>query len=145
MNAMIRGTLWRRVIMPGDVSRLLQWLPDSCKRKDIEDVIYRSRFDVLVTDRRNNKAVALLYHGKYHCAPVIVSIHSGALVQKICNHYRQDGHEILDRPALARVLYRYARRRIIPIGIPENLYKAVAGIIAYAHQRREQGRVGEAG
>ncbi len=77
-------------------------------------------------------AVALKYEGKKMSAPKIVAKGADVLAEKIKEIARKKGVPIIEDKPLARMLYK------VEIGsyIPEDLYRAVAKILAYVYKMR---------
>lgn len=77
-------------------------------------------------------AVALKYEGKSMSAPKIIAKGADVLAEKIKETARKKGVPIVEDKPLARMLYK------VEIGsyIPEDLYRAVAKILAYVYKMR---------
>jgi flagellar biosynthetic protein FlhB len=77
-------------------------------------------------------AVALKYEGKDMTAPKIVAKGADVLAEKIKEIARRKGVPIVEDKPLARMLYK------VEIGsyIPDDLYRAVAKILAYVYKMR---------
>jgi len=86
--------------------------------------------DVVITNP-THFAVALLYKDGEMDAPVVVAKGADYIAQKIKEVAKANGVTIVERPPLARALYRE-----LDIGdqIPETFFKAVAEILAYVYQ-----------
>ncbi|HRK31034.1 MAG TPA: flagellar biosynthesis protein FlhB [Tepidisphaeraceae bacterium] len=85
--------------------------------------------DVIVTNP-TEYAVALKYEDGFH-APRVVAKGRGYIAQKIRETAIEAGVPILERPPLARALWR-----LVEVGqeIPEQYYAAVAEILAYVYE-----------
>ena len=78
-------------------------------------------------DKHPDRAVALLYDGRN--APRITAKGEGMVARQILELAREHGIPLEDDPELAAILAQ------IPLGeeIPENLYRAIAEVIAFAY------------
>lgn len=92
--------------------------------------------DVVVTNP-THFAVALKYDDRKMSAPRVVAKGADFLAQKIREIAIEHGVPIVERPPLARALYK-----AVEIGqeIPSQFYKAVAEILAYVYELRRKGR-----
>lgn len=88
--------------------------------------------DVVITNP-THLAVALKYDDSKMAAPVVVAKGADLIAQRIKEIARQKGVAVVENKTLAQVLYR-----IVDIGevIPENLYQAVAEVLAYVYRLR---------
>jgi flagellar biosynthesis protein FlhB len=86
--------------------------------------------DVIVTNP-THYAIALKYDADNMSAPRVVAKGKDFLAQKIREIAIENGIPILERPPLARALYR-----MVEVGqeIPEQFYSAVAEILAYVYE-----------
>ncbi len=98
------------------------------RRRMIQEV---QKATVVVTNP-THIAVALLYRREELPAPKVVAKGAGYVAEKIKEVARGHSVPIVEDPPLARALYR------LKIGayIPEELYKAVAKILAYIYKTR---------
>ena len=76
-------------------------------------------------------SVAIKYDAIEHSAPIVVAKGSGDIAMKIREIAKEHGIPIVEDKPLARVL-----NKTVEIGqqIPDNLFKAVAEILAYVYQ-----------
>ena len=88
--------------------------------------------DVVVTNP-THLSVALAY-GEEHAAPVVVAKGAGDLAMRIRSEARRNGVPVRENKPVARTLFR-----TVDVGepIPENLYRAVAEILAALYQARK--------
>lgn len=79
---------------------------------------------------RQNRAVALTYQKTSGKAPVVVASGKGAVAEKILATACEAGVEIVRDPDLVEILDK------VPLGqeIPEELYQAVAEILAFVYR-----------
>jgi flagellar biosynthetic protein FlhB len=77
-------------------------------------------------------AVALLYDSERGSAPVVVAKGRNYLAQRIRTLAETHRVPVIENPPLARALYKF-----VPLGaeIPDNLYRAVAEVLAYIYKR----------
>lgn len=80
-------------------------------------------------------AVALRYEGKTMEAPLLVAKGKDQLAEKIREIARAYGVPIIRRPELARTIYSSVEPGST---IPQNLYVAVAGVLAMIHRLRQK-------
>jgi flagellar biosynthetic protein FlhB len=94
--------------------------------KDVE------KADVVITNP-TRLAVALRYHQEHMSAPRVVGQGAGYVAARIREIARTHGIPVVENRALARLLYRQ-----VDTGreIPESLYRAVAGVLAYVFRLR---------
>ncbi len=83
--------------------------------------------DVVVTNP-THFAVALKYDNKNMGAPRVVAKGADFLAARIREVARENGVEIIEDPPLARTLFFNVE---VDMEVPENLYKAVAQVLAY--------------
>ena len=83
-------------------------------------------------------AVALRYDSQRDGAPLVVAKGADHTAEKIREIARNKGVPILSRPPLTRLIYR-----LVPEGreVPEQLYQAVAEVLAYVYRLGLSGRV----
>jgi flagellar biosynthesis protein FlhB len=95
------------------------------------------RATVVVTNP-THVAVALEYKAGAGAAPVVVAKGAGFVAQKIAEIARRHSVPVLERPPLARALYR-----VVPVGreIPAELFRVVAEVIALVYRLRGPGLV----
>jgi len=86
--------------------------------------------DVVITNP-TEIAVAIRYDGQTMAAPKVVAKGQGYLAERIRQLAVQHGVPIIERPPLARALYR-----LVEVGqeIPPQFYKAIAEILAYVYE-----------
>jgi flagellar biosynthesis protein FlhB len=90
--------------------------------------------DVVITNP-THFAVALMYKPGQSNAPVVVAKGVDFLAIKIKEIAKEKGVTIVEQPPLARSLYYSVQ---INSEIPENLFKAVAEVLAYVYQLKEK-------
>ena len=88
--------------------------------------------DVVVTNP-THYAVALRYQEQSMRAPIVVAKGTHLLAERIRALAQEHQVPILEAPPLARALYKHAELDQL---IPEQLYVAVAEVLAYAYQLR---------
>jgi flagellar biosynthetic protein FlhB len=95
-----------------------------------------ARADVVITNP-THLAIALRYHAEEMGAPRVVGKGAGFIAEKIREVARSKAIPIVENKPLARLLYGQ-----VQIGgeIPESLYRAVAGVLAYVYRLRRGGR-----
>lgn len=81
-------------------------------------------------DSKPKKAVALKYDDEAGTAPVVVASGQGDIAERIIELAQEAGLQITTDPDLSELLAQ------IPIGqeIPEELYQAVAEVLAYVYR-----------
>ncbi|HAL31996.1 MAG TPA: flagellar biosynthesis protein FlhB, partial [Lachnospiraceae bacterium] len=90
--------------------------------------------DVVITNP-THFAVALKYDAEVADAPIVIAKGQDFLAQKIKDEARSFGVEIVENKALARMIYHN-----VDVGgkIPPELYQAVAEVLAFVYNIREQ-------
>ncbi len=83
------------------------------------------------------RAVALKYDSGSGAAPMVVASGQGDIAERIIELAQEAGLHITTDPGLAELLAQ------IPIGheIPEELYQAVAAVLAYVYRLNEQSKM----
>jgi flagellar biosynthetic protein FlhB len=91
-----------------------------------------AKADVVITNP-THLAIALRYRAEEMGAPRVVGKGAGFIAEKIREIARSKNIPIVENKPLARLLYRQ-----VEIGreIPESLYRAVAGVLAYVYRLR---------
>ncbi len=92
--------------------------------------------DVVITNP-THYAVALSYKEMKHKAPLVVAKGKDYVAQKIKERARECSVEIVENVQLARALYFFCE---IGDEVPEDLYKAVAEVLAYVYRMKKGGR-----
>jgi len=93
--------------------------------------------DVVITNP-THYAVALSYKEQKHKAPVIIAKGQDYLAQKIKEKAKELGVEIVENKPVAQALYFFCE---VGDEVPEDMYKAVAEILAYVYRlKRRTGR-----
>jgi len=89
-----------------------------------------------MADFKPKKAVALKYDNESGAAPVVVASGQGDIAERIIELAQEAGLHITTDPDLSELLAQ------IPIGheIPEELYQAVAEVLAYVYRLNGQAR-----
>jgi flagellar biosynthetic protein FlhB len=90
--------------------------------------------DVVITNP-DHIAVALEYDQMKMSAPVVVAKGAGFLAERIKELARQNNVPVIENKPLAQVLYKMVRVEEV---IPENLYRAVAEVLAYIYGLKEK-------
>ena len=91
--------------------------------------------DVVITNP-THLAVALVYNAISDDAPVVVAKGSGYLAQKIKEVAERETIPLVEDKSLAQSLFKSVE---VGDSIPEDLYSAVAEILAFVYQLRERG------
>jgi flagellar biosynthesis protein FlhB len=91
-----------------------------------------AKADVVITNP-THVAVALRYRAGEMGAPRVLGKGAGFIAEKIRAVARSKGIPIVENKPLARLLYQQAE---IGREIPETLYRAVAGVLAYVYRLR---------
>lgn len=89
--------------------------------------------DVIVVNP-THYAVALRYDEKQDRAPMVVAKGIDEVAQKIRELARKHGIPVLARPPLARALHKHVKEGR---QVPQNLYKAVAEVLAFVYRIRQ--------
>ena len=89
--------------------------------------------DVVITNP-THYAIALRYEAEYMDAPMVVAKGVDFMAQRIKKVARESGVTIVENQELARNLYY-----ICDLGdvIPENLYQAVAQVLAFVYRQKQ--------
>ena len=90
--------------------------------------------DVVITNP-THYAVALSYKEKKHKAPIVIAKGRDYLAQKIKEKAREHGIEIVENRPVAQSLYFFCE---VGNEVPEDLYKAVAEILAYVYRLKKK-------
>ncbi|MDO3378018.1 EscU/YscU/HrcU family type III secretion system export apparatus switch protein [Geoalkalibacter halelectricus] len=87
-----------------------------------------------MTKKPFKKAAALHYDGSGGRAPVVVASGRGAVAERILEKAREAGVQVVEDPDLIEILAQ------VPVGeeIPEELYQAVAEILAFVYRMNER-------
>ncbi len=94
--------------------------------------------DVVITNP-THYAVALSYKEGKNTAPVIVAKGQDYVAQKIKEKAKEENVEIVENKPLAQALYFFCE---VGDEVPEDMYKAVAEVLAYVYRmKRKGGRV----
>lgn len=106
--------------------QIRQRMRQASQRRMMQDV---PKADVVITNP-THFAVALMYQSGVTEAPIVVAKGEDYLAQKIKEKAKESGVEIVENKPLARALYSN-----VDIGeqIPEELYQAVAEVLAYVY------------
>jgi flagellar biosynthetic protein FlhB len=99
------------------------------RRRMMNDV---AKADVVITNP-THLAIALRYRAEEMVAPRVVGKGSGFIAEKIRNVAREKSIPVVENKPLAHLLYS---RVEIGREIPESLYRAVAGVLAYVYRFR---------
>lgn len=92
--------------------------------------------DVVITNP-DHIAVALKYEAMKIGAPVVIAKGAELLAQKIKELARANGVPVIENKPLARLLFKTVE---LDHAIPENLYKAVAEVLAYVYSLKSYRR-----
>jgi flagellar biosynthetic protein FlhB len=90
--------------------------------------------DVVITNP-THYAVALSYKEQKHKAPVVVAKGKDYLAQRIKEEAKQNSIEIVENRPVAQSLYFFCE---VGDEVPEDLYKAVAEILAYVYRLKKK-------
>jgi len=90
--------------------------------------------DVVITNP-DHIAIAIQYDQSNMFAPVVVAKGTGFIAEKIRDVARKSNIPVIENKPLARVLYKMVDINGV---IPENLYKAVAEVLAYVYGLKEK-------
>ncbi len=90
--------------------------------------------DVVITNP-THLAVALQYDQGRMAAPVVVAKGANLIAERIKEIAKENGVAVVENKPLAQVLYRMVD---IAEAIPDNLYQAVAEVLAYVYRLKEQ-------
>ena len=90
--------------------------------------------DVVITNP-DHIAVALKYDQAKMFAPVVVAKGTGFLAERIRELARQNTVPVIENKPLAQVLYKMVK---VEEAIPENLYRAVAEVLAYVYGLKDK-------
>lgn len=84
----------------------------------------------MTEENKTKKAVALLYAAERSSAPQVVASGRGQIAERIVETAREHGLHIMEDPDLLEILSK------VPVGeeIPEELYQAVAEILAFVYR-----------
>ena len=93
--------------------------------------------DVVITNP-THLAVALRYDSEKMIAPVVVAKGAGFIAEKIKEISKSHHIPMVENKPLAQVLYKLVD---IDQAVPENLYKAVAEILAYVYGLKPEKRI----
>jgi flagellar biosynthesis protein FlhB len=145
---------WQRFRHEQDLKMTKQEVKDEMKRMEGDPTIKQRRrqiqlqramqrvnksvptADVIVTNP-THFAVALKYDGDNMTAPKVVAKGTDFLAKKIRQIAIENGIPIIERPPLARALYKMCE---VGQEIPEQFYNAVAEILAYVWELTGKGR-----
>ncbi len=116
----VKGRI-RRMQMEMSQKRMMQEIPDA---------------DVVITNP-THYAVALRYDKTKEKAPVVLAKGTNLLALKIREIALNNGIQVVQNPPLARELYKSCDLNQM---IPENLYKAVAEVLAFVYQGAQKQR-----
>ena len=92
--------------------------------------------DVVITNP-THYAIALMYKEQSNSAPVVVAKGKDYMAQRIKERARESSVEIVENKQLARALYFFCE---VGDEVPEELYKAVAEVLAYVYRMKKGGR-----
>lgn len=90
--------------------------------------------DVVITNP-THFAVAIRYEPETMNAPRVIAKGAGFIAEKIKEIARNSGVPIVENKAVAQVLYKMVT---VEQTIPENLYKAIAEILAYVYSLKQK-------
>jgi flagellar biosynthesis protein FlhB len=91
--------------------------------------------DVVITNP-THLAVAICYEPETMTAPRVVAKGADFLAEKIKEIARESGVPVIENRLVAQVLYKMTA---VEQAIPENLYKAIAEILAYVYSFKRKG------
>jgi flagellar biosynthetic protein FlhB len=99
------------------------------RRRMMKDV---EKADVVITNP-THLAIALRYRTNEMGAPRVVGKGGGYIAERIREVARAKSIPVIENKPLARLLYRQVQ---VGREIPESLYRAVAGVLAYVYRLR---------
>jgi flagellar biosynthesis protein FlhB len=99
------------------------------RRRMMSDV---EKADVVITNP-THLAVALGYRAEEMGAPRVLGKGAGFVAEKIRELARRKNIPVIENKPLARLLYQQVQ---VGREIPESLYRAVAGVLAYVYRLR---------
>ena len=102
---------------------------DASRRQMLTDVAHA---DVVITNP-THVAVAIKYDPKENAAPIVLAKGMRKLAEAIKEIARENNVPIIERPLVARMLYKSAE---VGLPIPFELYQVVAEILALVYQRK---------
>ncbi|MFO1093815.1 MAG: flagellar biosynthesis protein FlhB [Planctomycetaceae bacterium] len=108
-------------------ARIRRLQREAAEKKMIQDV---PKATVVVTNP-THFAVAIRYDRYTMAAPMVIAKGSDRFARRIADVARQHGIPVLERKPLARLLYRSVK---IGQTIPQELYQALAEILAYVYR-----------
>ena len=123
----VRDELKQREGDPKVKSRIRQMQREIATSKMIEAV---ADADVVVTNP-THFAVALSYQPPRETTPKVVAKGRNYIAKRIREAARESGVPIVENPPLARLLFKTCE---VDRSIPENLYQAVAEVLAYVYR-----------
>ena len=109
-------------------ARIRSMQMSTARQRMMQDV---PKADVVITNP-THIAVALIYDQDGSEAPEVVAKGAGLVAEKIKKIAREQGIPVIENKALARLLFKTVG---INQMIPENLYQAVAEVLAYIYRR----------
>ncbi len=114
-------------------SKIRRMMREIARRRMLKEV---PKASVVITNPVE-LAVALKYDEKEMDAPIVVAKGAGELAVRIKSIAREHNVPIIENRPLARALYR-----LVEVGeeIPEELYKAVAEVLAYVYRMKGRAR-----
>jgi flagellar biosynthetic protein FlhB len=112
-------------------SRIRRIQKEQARRRMLQDV---KKADVVVTNP-TELAVALEYDNEKMNAPVVLAKGQRLLAAKIKEFAKKYEIPIVEDKPLAQALYKFAE---VGMEIPENLYKAVAEVLAYVYRLKNK-------
>lgn len=128
----VRDELRQREGDPKVKGRIRQVQQELSRQRMIAET---ARADVVITNP-THYAVALRYERQRMLAPKVVASGRGYVALRIRRVAEEAGVPIVENPPLARTLYRTTK---VGRTIPENLYQAVAEVLAYVYGLRRGG------
>ncbi len=114
---------------PGLKAKIRSTQREMSRKRMMADV---PKADVIITNP-THLAVALKYDSKAMGAPIVVAKGAGYVAEKIREIGRQHGVMIVENKLVARTLFK-----LVEVGreVPEDLYRAVAEILAFVYRVR---------
>ncbi|MDA8168185.1 MAG: flagellar biosynthesis protein FlhB [Nitrospiraceae bacterium] len=116
---------------PAIKARIKSLQREMARKRMMQDV---PKATVVITNP-THLAVALFYKNKETAAPKVIAKGAGVIAEKIKEVAREHGIPVVEDKPVARALFK------LEIGsyIPEELYKAVAGILAFIYKLKRAG------
>ena len=87
----------------------------------------------VVVTNPTHLAIAIKYEPAYMAAPIVIAKGADFIAEKIRNIAKENDVPVVENKPLAQVLYKIVK---VNQPVPEDLYKAVAEVLAYVYEQR---------